>query len=189
MTRFFRCLSAFVVVILLVSPTVWGQSRSGTLQMIGVPPDVQGGSYDSSSGVFTADVSDIPEAYIQVTFDDLRITGQELEWHTKDEQLTFSQSVKVWREDLELDADWLHYDSAAEIMTARGAVKVTTEDAVIYADELVYSEETDEALFTGNVIVDFEDGELKGEKFLLRVEEKTMQFFGPFQGTFQSNSK
>ncbi|MGI6150043.1 MAG: hypothetical protein GX195_11460 [Firmicutes bacterium] len=182
-----RCFAGVLLIILLASPSVLGQGRTGTLHMVGVPPDVQGGTYDAGSGVFTADVSEIADALIRVIFDDMRIEGKQLEWRTKDEHLTFTDAVKLWREDLELEAEWVEYDSAAQLLTARGSVKVTTEDAVVYADELVYSEEKDEAVFTQNVVVEFADGTVRGEKFLLQVESKIMQFFGPFQGTFQSS--
>ncbi|HHT74297.1 MAG TPA: hypothetical protein GX008_11365 [Firmicutes bacterium] len=188
MTKLARCITGVLFILLVVCPNAFGQGRTGTLQMLGVPVDVQAGTYDAGSGVFTADVREIPEAMIEVAFEDMRIQGKQLEWRTKDEHLTFTQSVSLWREDLELEANWLEYDSATKILTAKGEVKVKTEDAVVRAEQLVYNEETDEALFTENVVVEFSDGTVSGDRFLLRVEQKVMQFFGPFQGSFQSSS-
>ncbi len=188
MTRLAKCLAAACLCLLLVSGSVLGAGRTGTLNMLGVPPDSRAGTYDAESGIFTADVTDIPGAAIQVVFDDMRMEGRQLEWRTKEEHLTFTQSVSLWRENMELEADWLEYDSSTQILKARGGVKVKTEDAVVHAEELVYSEETDEALFTGNVVVEFADGTVQGEKFVLQVEKKIMQFFGQFQGTFHSSS-
>lgn|GEM_PF-2224940 len=189
MMKLVRCLAGVVILALVLSPAAFGQGRTGTLHMIGVPIDVQAGTYDAGTGVFTADVRSIPEAVIQVVFDDMRIEGKQLEWRTKDEHLTFTKAVSLWREDLELQSDFLEYDSGAKLMTAKGNVKVTTEDATVYASQMVYNEDTDEALFTENVVVEFADGSVSGERFLLRVEQKIMQFFGPFQGSFQSSTE
>lgn len=189
MMKLVRCLAGVVILALVLSPAAFGQGRTGTLHMIGVPIDVQAGTYDAGMGVFTADVRSIPEAVIQVVFDDMRIEGKQLEWRTKDEHLTFTKAVSLWREDLELQSDFLEYDSGAKLMTAKGNVKVTTEDATVYASQMVYNEDTDEALFTENVVVEFADGSVSGERFLLRVEQKIMQFFGPFQGSFQSSTE
>ena len=114
-----RCFAGVLLIILLASPSVLGQGRTGTLHMVGVPPDVQGGTYDAGSGVFTADVSEIADALIRVIFDDMRIEGKQLEWRTKDEHLTFTDAVKLWREDLELEAEWVEYDSAAQLYRQR----------------------------------------------------------------------
>lgn len=187
MTRANRCIAMLLMLLFLCVPSVSAEERTGTLEITGVPPEMTAGHYDSSAKLFTADVREIPGATIRVTYDDMRISGLQLEWRTEDEHLTFVHSVNVWREDLELEADWLEYDGQAKVLTAKGNVKVTTEDAVIYAGHLVYTEDTDEALFTDSVRVEFSDGAFMGEKFLFRVEEKAMQFFGPFQGSFQSS--
>lgn len=182
-----RCFGLLLVLLLLYTPGSLAEERTGTLEIIGVPPEIPTGNYDSSAKRFTADVREIPDAIIRVTYDDMRLSGLQLEWLTEEEHLTFSHSVSVWREDLDLEADWLEYDGQAKVLTAKGNVKATTEDAVIYAEHLVYTEDTDEALFTEGVRVEFSDGAFTGEKFLFKVEEKTLQFFGPFQGSFQSS--
>ena len=63
---------------------------------------------------------------------------------------------------------------------------VVTEDATVYSDQLVYNEETDEAVFTGQVKVAFEDGTLEGERFVMFLEKNELQFFGAFQGLFNT---
>jgi len=65
-------------------------------------------------------------------------------------------------------------------------VVVVTEDATVYSDTFDYDEETDQAVFIGNVRVVFEDGELTGEKFVMFLETSELQFFGAFQGLFNT---
>ncbi|HHY15486.1 MAG TPA: hypothetical protein GX521_05380 [Firmicutes bacterium] len=162
--------------------------QKGVLNITGVPEDVAAGRYDPEEGLFYADVSDLAEALIEVKFEEVRISGKEMEWRTKDNYLIFRQSARLEKDDFELTADLVEYFGDEKRLHARGGVVVTTEDATVYADQLAYDEKTDEALFTGGVKVVFDDGTLRGEKFLMVMEKSELRFFGAFQGEFEVDS-
>jgi lipopolysaccharide export system protein LptA len=164
------------------------KEKTGTLELIGVPSSIQGGWYDSNSGVFFVDLVEIEGAFVRVSYEDMQITGEKLEWHTKDDYFIFTEGAKLEKDDFVLESKTLEYYGNEEKLTAAGDVVVTTEDAVIRSQRLVYLEETDEALFTDDVIVEVAEGRLQGQRFLMFVEKKEMQFFGPFQGQFSVDS-
>lgn len=163
-------------------------SQKGVLEITGVPDDVAAGRYDPEEGLFYADVSDLPEASIRVKFEEVLISGQEMEWRTKDNYLIFKQSARLEKDDFELTADVVEYFGDDERLCAQGSVVVITEDATVYSDRLAYDEKTDEALFTGGVKVVFSDGTLQGERFLMLMEKSELRFFGAFQGEFEVDS-
>ncbi len=179
---------AAVVLILAGASLSMAAGQKGVLEITGVPEDVAAGRYDPEKGLFYADVSDLPEASIKVKFEEVRISGREMEWRTKDNYLIFKQSARFEKDDFELTADTVEYFGDEERLSAQGSVVVITEDATIYADRLVYDEKTDEALFTGAVKVIFADGTLRGEKFLMLMEKSELRFFGTFQGEFEVDS-
>ncbi|NLM41758.1 MAG: hypothetical protein GX199_05560 [Firmicutes bacterium] len=162
------------------------QGQTGRLEITGVPPEVSTGRYDRQAGVFAADVSGIEGALIHVTFEEVQITGQKLEWRTDDDYLVFTQGAALTKEDFTLTADAVEYFGEEKKLRAAGNVVVITKDATVYADELDYNEETDEAVFTGKVKVEFEDGVLEGTKFVMLLEKSELQFFGAFQGLFNT---
>lgn len=164
------------------------QSQSGTLQIFGVPSDTVAGRYDPQAGTFAADVTGVADASIQVKFEEVQITGQKMEWRTKDNYLIFREAAKLTKEDFELTSQVVEYFGEEKRLVAAGSVVVITEDATVYADHLDYNEETDEALFTGQVRVVFTDGVLEGEKFLMLLSKSELQFFGSFQGEFKTDS-
>lgn len=164
------------------------QSQNGTLEIVGVPTEMVAGRYDPQEGVFFADVTAIAEASIQVKFEEVQITGQKMEWRTKDNYLLVTEKAKLYKDDFELTGDLVEYFGDEKRLEAKGNVIVITEDATIYANQLIYNEETDEAIFTGEVRVLFTDGVLEGEKFLMLLEKSELQFFGSFQGEFKTDS-
>lgn len=185
----FRILAGIMVLVLLCGTGfAAAESQVGTLEIMGVPAEMSAGRYDSQSGVFSADVRDIPEAVIQVKVDEVTMTGQKMEWRTKDSYLIMSAGAKLVKTDFELTGDVVEYFGDDKKLKSDGNVVVITEDATVYADHLVYDEKTDEALFTGKVKVVFEDGILEGEKFMMLLEKSELQFFGTFQGEFNTES-
>ena len=166
----------------------WAATKMGTLEITGVSEETSTGNYDPQGGVFQADVREFPEALINVKFEDLQLSGQQMEWRTKDNYLIFSTAAKLHKDDFNLTADVIEYFGDEERLEAAGNVVVVTEDATVHADHLVYEEKSDEALFTGQVRVTFTDGTLAGEKFLMLVEKGELRFFGAFQGEFKTDS-
>ncbi|HAI52900.1 MAG TPA: hypothetical protein DCL99_06445 [Firmicutes bacterium] len=172
---------------LALAPAVWAQGQSGTLEITGVPADVPAGRYDRQAGVFSADMSAIEGALVHVTFEEVKIVGQTMEWRTDDDYLIFTGGATLTKEDFTVTGDTLEYFGKEKKLHAVGSVVVVTDDATVYANELVYDEETDEAVFTGQVKVVFDDGVLEGEKFVMFLEKSELQFFGAFQGTFETD--
>lgn len=179
---------AAVILVLVWTGLGLAAGEQGVLEIIGVPEDVAAGRYDPEEGLFYADVSDLPEALIRVRFDEVLLSGKEMEWRTKDNYLIFKQGAWLEKDDFELSADVVEYFGDEERLCAEGSVVVITEDAAVYAERLTYDEKTDEALFTGGVTVVFEEGTVRGEKFVMRMEKSELRFFGPFQGEFKVNS-
>lgn len=179
---------ALVITLMVITGPSLAANQKGVLEITGVPQDVAAGRYDPDAGVFYADVSELPEAQIRVEFEDVRISGKEMEWRTKDNYLLFRQSARLEREDFELWANQVEYFGEEERLAASGSVIVVTEDATIHSEQLTYDEKTDEALFTGEVLVIFNDGELRGEKFLMLMEKSELRFFGTFHGEFEIDS-
>ncbi len=180
----------FVGVVIVLALLLGGTSMAraegqvGTLEITGVPADVNAGRYDRDAGVFSADVSEIVGALITVKLEDVTIVGKTMEWRTDDNYLFFTVDAKLTQEDFELTGDAIEYFGDEKKLLSEGNVVVITEDATVYADHLDYDEETDEALFTGNVKVVFSDGVLEGERFLMLLEKSELRFFGSFQGEF-----
>src|SRR5690554_3737210 len=167
---------------------VLAQDQVGTLEITGVPAETSAGRYDRQSGVFFADVTEIEGALVHVTFEEVKLVGQKMEWRTEDNYLIFENDAKLNKDDFELTGDVVEYFGDEAKLHSTGNVVVVTDDATIYANNLVYDENTDEALFTGAVRVVFSDGVLEGERFLMLLEESELQFFGSFQGEFNTES-
>lgn len=184
--RLFLFVTSLLVVVL--AGGVMAKEKTGTLELIGVPSNIQGGWYDSNSGIFFVDVTEIDGAFVRVSYEKMQITGEKLEWHTKDDYFILTEGAKLEKDDFVLESKTLEYYGNEEKLVATGDVVATTEDAAVRSQTLVYLEETDEALFTGDVIVEITDGRLEGQRFLMFVEKKEMQFFGPFQGQFSTDS-
>lgn len=178
-----------LVFLCLGSGLARGESQTATLEILGVPEEMVAGRYDPQEGIFSADVSEIKDALIQVKFEAVQIFGQKMNWQTKDNHLKFTNTARLTKEDFELTADIVEYFGDEEKLIAEGNVIVITADATVYSDHLLYNEKTDEALFTGEVRVVFDDGTLEGNKFLMLLEKSELQFFGDFQGEFATDSK
>ncbi|NMB01114.1 MAG: hypothetical protein GX971_06270 [Firmicutes bacterium] len=188
MIRRIRVFPLLLGLLVMATGIVWAEEKVGTLEITGVPTDQVTGRYDRQAQVFYADVTAFEDALIQVVFEEVQIIGKQMEWRTEDNYLIFSVGAKLTKDDFELTGDTIEYYGDESKLEATGNVVVTTEDATVYANELVYNEETDEALFIGQVRVIFEDGVLEGERFLMLLEKSELQFFGSFQGEFNSES-
>ena len=158
--------------------------KAGQLELVGVSLDVIGGRYDTKTGIFFADLSKVPEAYVKITFDDVVVTAKIVEWNTKTEYLKAQEQVAMIKEKLDLTGDELEYFTAEERLEARGNVKVISNDATLFSEEMSYLEAEDKATFLKSVVVEITDGIFRGEHFVLYIEEEQMEFFGPFQGEF-----
>lgn len=189
MSKTRKLIGVFVLAFCLVGVgRAWATTKTGTLEIMGVPAETITGNYDPQSGVFSADVSEFSEAVIQVKFEEVRIFGQKMQWRTKDNYLIFNVAAQLQKDDFELTADVVEYFGEEDKLVATGNVVVVTQDATVHADHLLYNEKSDEALFTGKVQVVFADGTIEGEKFLMLVEKGEVQFFGAFQGEFKTDS-
>lgn len=178
---------SLLVVLLVAAPAVcWAQGDTGKLEIIGAPPELSTGRYDRQAGIFSADVTGIEGALVQVTFEEVKIVGQKMEWRTDDDYLIFTTGATLTKEDFTLTAETIEYYGDANKLKGQGSVVVVTEDATVYSDTFDYDEETDQAVFIGNVRVVFEDGDLTGEKFVMFLETSELQFFGAFQGLFNT---
>lgn len=185
--RFFGIIPAVLVLVFLGGVVgVW--AKSGTLELKGVPQDVSAGSYDTQSGVFYVDVTDLEEAFVIIRFEDMEIVGKELEWHTKDDYFVFRNTARLEKEDFKVTGRILEYFGEKGELVVQGDVEVITEEATVHSQKLVYDEEKDEALFTEQVVVLFSEGTVQGEKFLMFVEKRKLTFFGIFQGEFETDS-
>lgn len=165
------------------------ESKTGTLELIGVPQDASPGHYHTESGLFFVDVTAFEDALIKILFEDMEIIGKKLEWHTKDNYFIFTETARLEKDDFKLTSSVLEYFSEEERLEAKGDVEVITEDATVRSQHLVYEEETDQALFTVEVVVVFEEGTLRGEKFLMDRGQNELVFYGVFQGEFETDSK
>src|SRR5690625_3557238 len=88
---------------------VGAESQVGTLEITGVPQEVTAGRYDRQMGLFYADVSEIDGALIQVSFEEVQIVGQQMEWRTEDNYVTFGKRAKLTKDDFELTGDTVEY--------------------------------------------------------------------------------
>lgn len=186
MTKKWIVLFVLALVIMGASGACQAQGQRGRLEIMGVPADAATGRYNRESGVFAADVRDFAGAAIHVTFEEVRLVGQKMEWRTEDDYLIFTGGATLTKEDFTLTAETVEYFGSEKRLQAVGSVIVVTEDATVYAQQLDYDEETDRAVFTGQVKVEFEDGVLEGEKFVMFLETRELQFFGAFQGLFNT---
>lgn len=190
--RKIKSLSAVTWLICLLvfsSFSISAATNNGTLTITGVPEEVVSGNYDPNEGIFKANVSEFPEAVIQVEFEDLDLYGQQMEWYTKNNHLILQINARLEKPaEFTLQSDLIEYFGDEERLIAIGNVVVVTEDSTVYANHLAYDEKTDEALFTGQVRIEFADGTLEGEKFLMLLEQGELQFYGAFQGEFQTDS-
>lgn len=174
--------------LVLAPAAVQAQGQTGTLEITGVPADTAAGRYDRQAGVFYADVAHLEGALVKVTLEEVTMVGRKMEWRTEDNYVLFTNEAKLNKEDFELTADLIEYFGDEKKLNAQGSVVVITDEATIYAQALEYDEETDQAIFTGQVRVVFEDGTLEGEKFLMLLEQSELQFFGSFQGEFNTEN-
>lgn len=188
MNKKFLVLSILIGLLVVATAVAGAESQVGTLEITGVPTELAAGRYDRQAGIFYADVAEIEGALIEVSFEEVQIVGKKMEWRTDDNYLIFKIGAKLTQADFELTGDIIEYYGDQKNLEASGSIVVITEDATVYANELVYDEETDEALFTGQVRVVFEDGILEGERFLMLLEKSELQFFGSFQGEFQTEN-
>lgn len=175
-----------VLFLLVATGTCAAQSQSGRLEITGVSANVSTGRYDRQAGIFFADVTEIEGALIHVTFEEVNIVGQRMQWRTEDDYVLFTAGATLTKDDFTLTAEQIEYYGEEKRLQAQGSVVVVTDDATVYAQELVYNEETDEAVFTGQVKIVFDDGVLEGEKFVMFLEKSEVQFFGAFQGLFNN---
>ena len=165
----------------------WAEEKTGRLELVGVSDDAMTGRYETTTGIFHADVTDTPNAYVQLEFDDIVITSRVLEWFTKDDYLIASIDATLTSDDLDLTSDRIEYYSEEERLIATGSVVVITDDGRITSDELTYYEQEDKAIFVGNVVAEMTDGTFYGEKLVFYIDTEDMEFFGPFRGEFSQN--
>lgn len=178
-----------VVLIFCFSTPILGASQTGTLELKNVPDTVQAGRYDSKSGIFSADLSEVPDAYVQITFEDMVLRGKVLHWNTEDDYMRLEKDAELTKDDFDLTADQIEYFGDIEKLIATGNVVAVAEDATIEAELMEYYETTDEAHFLRNVLVKMDDGSFRGERFVMYVELEKMEFFGPFTGEFVRKSQ
>ncbi len=165
--------------------TVMASGRTGYLELVGVPANQIAGGYNTKTGLFEADLRNFDGAYVKITYDDMVITGQVLEWQTKDDYLQVRVEAFLKQDNMEIESDLIEYYSDDERMIATGNVSVNTDDANIKAASMIYLREQDRAEFLDNVVVSVDDGVFQGEHFVMYIDKEVMQFYGAFQAEFQ----
>lgn len=184
----------WIVIILFVvanSSIVFAESNNpnvGYVDIIGVPSDQVAGEYDLKTEIFAADVSEFEGAYVQITYDDLVITGKMVTWYRGNDYLVVIGDARVVQDDLVLTSDKIEYYGDREELVATNNVEAITEDAVVTSQLLEYNRGADRAEFKQNVIVEVTDGRLYGEHFVMLIEAEEMQFIGSFTGEFQRST-
>jgi hypothetical protein len=178
-----------VVALALVSAGAAAQEGSGEIEVgiVGVPEGVRAGGFDLKTEIFTADVSQIEGAYVQIKYEGIIVIGQIVEFRRKDNYLVVTGNVQVEQDDLFLTGDKVEYYPEQEKMIGTGNLKVTTKDAVVWADQMVFLRNEDKVDFLQNVIVEVTDAEMFGEHFVMLRAEEQMEFIGPFRGEFRRN--
>lgn len=185
MQKRFRTFWVLVMVItIFFGLSVGVLADKGKLVLVGVPSDFAAGRYETKSGVFSVDLSEIEGAYVLIEFEDITITGKVVIWDTQEEHLQMLGGITLIQKDMELTTDQIEYFIEEERFTARGNVVATTEDGTVYSDEMLYYQQEEHAIFSNNVVVEFENGVFKGEKLSFYIEKELIEFIGPFIAEF-----
>lgn len=185
--------AAFVIILItmlaLFSAGAAAQTNSTNIDVdiIGVPEGVKAGGFNLKTETFTADVSQIEGAYVRITYNDIVVFGQFVEFRRNDNYLLVTGNVRVEQADMLLTGDQVEYFTELEKMIGSGNLKVTTDDAVVWADQMIYLRTEDKVDFLHNVTVEVSDAKLYGEHFVMLRAEEMMEFIGPFKGEFRRN--
>ena len=104
--RLFLFVTSLLVVVL--AGGVMAKEKTGTLELIGVPSNIQGGWYDSNSGIFFVDVTEIDGAFVRLSYEKCRSRG-EVRMAYKDDYFIFTEGAKLEKDDFVLESKTLEY--------------------------------------------------------------------------------
>lgn len=156
-------------------------------EIVGVPPGMNASSFDLKTEIFKANVTEFPDAYVRIIYDDIIVIGQTVEFQRQNNYLLVTGDVKVEQEDMVLTADQIEYYTDLDKMIGTGNLEVVISDATIWSDHMIYLNNEDKIDFTENVIVETKDAKLYGEHFVMYTETEQMEFIGSFRGVFARN--